>query len=39
LILIPVVLFAWRSGLARGQESGEVPPDSEHYQLRDELGV
>jgi hypothetical protein len=39
LILIPGLLFAGRSGVARAQESGDAPIDTEHYQLRAELGV
>ena len=40
LILIPLaaVSIAFGAGAARAQESGDEPADTEHYQLRAELG-
>jgi hypothetical protein len=38
-ILIALAFVSGRESTARAQESNEAPPDSEHYQLRGELGV
>jgi hypothetical protein len=39
LSLIPLVFLGARAGAARAEDASEAPPDSEHYQLRGELGV